>query len=230
MKKHILRVGTVSFPLVQIPQGNIQLNDDRIQKKWSVRIEEFYLSAFPVTQELYLEIMKASPSSFRGAQRPVESVSWMDAIDFCNRLSLLQGLDPCYELIKTSDAIVNQKHTNGFRLPTEAEWQYACQANTRSIRYGELDDIAWYKTNSHNGTHPVGMKKPNEWGLFDMLGNVWEWCSDIYDEEVYGSYRIFRGGGWADEARSVMATTRRRSHPKAFNIDDLGFRIAKIVS
>lgn len=116
---------------------------------------------------------------------------------------------------------------NGFRLPTEAEWQYACQAGTRKIRYGELDEIAYYKENSLDGTQDVGGKLPNEFGLYDMLGNVWEWCSDIYDESVYGSYRVFRGGGWSDNERSVMATTRRRSHPVSFKIDDLGFRIAK---
>ncbi|MFY0687444.1 MAG: SUMF1/EgtB/PvdO family nonheme iron enzyme [Cyclobacteriaceae bacterium] len=71
------------------------------------------------------------------------------------------------------------------------------------------------------------MKESNQWGLYDMLGNIWEWCSDIYDEEVYGAYRVFRGGGWCDEERSVMSTTRRRSHPVSFKIDDLGFRIAR---
>lgn len=115
---------------------------------------------------------------------------------------------------------------DGFRLPTEAEWQYACQTGTKDIRYGGLDEVAWFKDNSNGRTHEVGQKKPNGWGLYDMLGNVWEWCSDIYDETVYGNYRVFRGGGWCDHERSVMATTRRRSHPISFKIDDLGFRIA----
>jgi formylglycine-generating enzyme required for sulfatase activity len=87
--------------------------------------------------------------------------------------------------------------------------------------------IAGYKGNSAGGPKDVGTKKPNPWGLYDMLGNVWEWCSDIYDESVYGSYRIIRGGGWNDEERGCLATNRRRSHPFSFKIDDLGFRIAK---
>lgn len=97
----------------------------------------------------------------------------------------------------------------------------------KAIRYGDIDEIAWYRQNSGGQTHEVGTKQPNEWGLFDMIGNVWEWCSDIYDEETYGRYRIFRGGGWNDEPRSCMATNRRRSHPVSFRIDDLGFRLAR---
>src|SRR5690606_30011494 len=115
----------------------------------------------------------------------------------------------------------------GFRLPTEAEWEYACKAGTKNIRYGDLDKIAWYKHNSEKSTHNVGMKEPNTWGLYDMLGNVSEWCTDLYDEQVYGSYRIFRGGGWFDKERSCLATNRRRNHPSLFKIDDLGFRIAR---
>lgn len=119
---------------------------------------------------------------------------------------------------------------DGYRLPSEAEWEYACKAGTNAGRYGEIDDTAWYKGNSDGSTQPVGSKEPNAWGLYDLLGNVWEWCSDIYDEQVYGSYRILRGGGWFDEARGCLATNRRRSHPTALKIDDLGFRIARNAS
>ena len=132
----------------------------------------------------------------------------------------------CY-IFDTNEEIIFDHTTNGFRLPTEAEWEYACKAGSTGARYGNLDDIAWYKKNSEGRTHDVGEKEPNAWGLYDMLGNVWEWCSDIYDAEVYASYRIFRGGGWCDEERSVMATTRRRIHPLKFKIDDLGFRVAR---
>lgn len=114
----------------------------------------------------------------------------------------------------------------GYRLPSEAEWEYACRAGTDGPRYGDIDSIAWYRENSGGYIHPVGQKQPNAWGLYDMLGNVWEWCSDQYDPVVYGSYRIFRGGGWADAERGCLATNRRRSHP-TFQIDDLGFRLAQ---
>ncbi len=230
MKIEKQNIEPTAFELVKIPAGEIHLNDDRIKKKWSVNINEFYLSKYLVTQAFYFNVTGQSPSYFKGDNKPVESVSWIDAVQFCNQISLKEGLNPCYRIIGEGDKIEFDKDENGYRLPSEAEWQYACQANTNSIRYSELPEIAWYKENALNGTHDVGLKKPNEWGLYDMLGNVWEWCSDIYDEEVYGAYRIFRGGGWADEERSVMATNRRRSHPRAFKIDDLGFRIAKNVN
>lgn len=195
--------------MVSIPKGGIQLRDDRIKRSWKVDIEPFLISKYPVTQDLYLEITQQSPSTFKGDKLPVENVSWEDAVNFCNLLSQKSG-----------------SHGNVYRLPTEAEWEYACRAGTQGIRYGEVDQIAWYKGNSGGETHEVGTKEPNAWGLYDTLGNVWEWCSDIYDETVYGSYRIFRGGGWYDEASGCMATNRRRSHPSSFRIDDLGFRIA----
>lgn len=117
---------------------------------------------------------------------------------------------------------------DGYRLPTDAEWQYACKAGTSGYRYGQIDDIAWYADNSDGRIHDVGGKAPNPWGLFDMLGNVWEWCWDLYDEDMYGSYRILRGGGWAESERGCGATVRRRSHP-TFTIDDLGFRLARSI-
>lgn len=218
---------TINDLMVAIPGGKIELRDDRIKQKWTVEVSSFLLAKFPVTQELYFEITKERPSTFEGHRHPVETVSWKDAISFCNALSMMQGLKPCYTIQAENEEITLDLSADGFRLPTETEWEYACKAGTTGIRYGALNDVAWFKENSERTTHLVGQKTPNAWGIYDMLGNVWEWCSDIYDETVYGSYRIFRGGGWCDEERSVMATTRRRSHPLKFKIDDLGFRIAR---
>lgn len=218
---------TIKEDMVDIPKGRIELRDDRTREKWTVEIEPFLLLRFPVTQDLYFEITGENPSTFKGDLLPVETVSFKDAVIFCNKLSAQHDLTPCYLIEEENEEIIFEQSANGFRLPTEAEWEYACKAGTPGIRYGALDLIAWYKENSENKTHEVGQKIPNPWGLYDMLGNVWEWCSDLYDTEVYGSYRIFRGGGFYDVERSVMATTRRRSHPLKFKIDDLGFRIAK---
>lgn len=116
----------------------------------------------------------------------------------------------------------------GYRLPTEAEWEYACRAGSTTPRYGELDEIAWYLDNSGDRLHDMGGKLPNEWGLHDMLGNVWEWCFDRYSPEVYGDYRALRGGGWSEPEWSCRAGVRRRSHP-TFAIEDVGFRLARSV-
>jgi formylglycine-generating enzyme required for sulfatase activity len=213
--------------MVEIPGGKIELRDDRTKQRWTVEIKPILLSKFPVTQDLYFAITNEDPSTIKGNKHPVETVTWKEAVIFCNSLSVMTGLNSCYLIHEDHETIIFDITSDGFRLPTEAEWEYACKAGTTGIRYGELNNIAWYLNNSSMTTHIVGQKEPNPWGLYDMLGNVWEWCSDIYNETVYGSYRIFRGGGWADEERSVMATTRRRSHPVKFKIDDLGFRIAR---
>jgi len=213
--------------MVQIPKGSINLRDDRMKREWTVDVEPFLLGKFPVTQSLYFSVTNEAPSTFRGGSHPVETVTWRDAVHFCNKLSFQGGLKSCYLFDDNEEEITFNPTANGFRLPTEAEWEYACRAGNKAIRYGELDSIAWYKSNAERTTHNVGQKESNAWGLYDMLGNVWEWCTDLYDTEVYGAYRIFRGGGWCDEERSVMATVRRRSHPTKFKIDDLGFRIAK---
>lgn len=211
---------------VKIPSGKIQMRDDRTKMQWDANIESFSLAKFPVTQRLYTSLLNHNPSTFIGINKPVETISWIDTVNFCNTLSNLFQLTPYYSIGKLENEHVSMNiEADGFRLPTEAEWEYACKAGLlKSVN--DLDAVAWYKENSNRTTHDVGLKLPNEWGLYDMLGNVWEWCSDLYDTEIYCSYRIFRGGGWCDEARSVMPTTRRRSHPLKFKIDDLGFRIA----
>lgn len=214
------------YGMIKIPGGEIELRDDRVKNKWKVEIRPFLLSRFPVTQELYLAVTKKIAVSSEEAQKPVVNISWNDAISFCNLLSLEAGLKECYSISNDGKDIVCDWESDGYRLPSEAEWQYACKAGTTGYRYGEIDKIAWYNENSGGKTHEVGRKEPNAWGLYDMLGNVWEWCWDLYDEKTYGTYRIFRGGSWAEEARGCGASCRRRSHP-TFCIDDLGFRIAK---
>ena len=213
--------------MVNIPKGSIVLRDDRIKREWKVDIEPFLLSKHQVTQQFYFELTQKKPSFFKGDNLPVETVSWHESIAFCNLLSELEGMNPCYMVSDKNKVTINSE-AKGYRLPTEGEWEYACRGGNTGPRYGDLDNIAWYKYNTAGQSQPVGEKMPNDWGLHDMLGNVWEWCEDLYDEEVYGTYRIFRGGGWSDEARGCLASNRRRSHP-TFKIEDLGFRLAKSI-
>ncbi|MEV5968042.1 SUMF1/EgtB/PvdO family nonheme iron enzyme [Kribbella sp. NPDC051952] len=197
--------------MVDIPAGAIALRDDRLGTRWEVTLPAFRLGRYPVT----------------GADDvPVASVSWYDAVALCNKLSAEDGFPAAYEISGEDVTLVDS--SPGYRLPTEAEWQYACTAGVPAYRYGGLDEIAWYANNSDGRAQAVGQKVANAWGLHDMLGNVWEWCWDLYDPATYGSYRIFRGGGFDDPDRSIGSTVRRRSHP-TFAIEDLGLRLAQSV-
>ncbi|MEU3409254.1 SUMF1/EgtB/PvdO family nonheme iron enzyme [Streptomyces sp. NPDC006670] len=206
------------------PPGRVTLSDRRTRRSWEVELAPYRLAVFPVTQALYAEVTGARPSTARGDRLPVEGVSWWDAVRFCNALSLRTGLTPAYALQDGRAAW--DRTADGYRLPTEAEWEHACRAGTDGPHYGPLDEIAWYRANSAETLHEVGGKRPNPWGLHDMLGNVWDWCWDVYDPEVYGGYRVLRGGGWFDEPWSLRASARRRSHPD-FRVDDVGFRLAR---
>jgi Sulfatase-modifying factor enzyme 1 len=156
------------IPLVAVPGGVVALRDDRLGTRWETEIAPFRLGRFPVRE------MDLDPS---GGARPVVDVSWLDAIEVCNRLSAEAGLRPAYA--RDTGDVTWDRAADGYRLPTEAEWQYACRAGTTGYRYGEIDDIAWFADNSAGRTHDAGGKAPNPWGLHDMLGNVWEWCWDL---------------------------------------------------
>jgi sulfatase modifying factor 1 len=218
---------SAGIELIDIPPGRVTLSDRRTRRAWPVELAAYRLAAFPVTQGQYARVTGQRPSTARGDQLPVEGVSWLDAIRFCDALSQLEGLAPVYRL--HNDDVPGAEwdtRADGYRLPAEAEWEHACRAGTAGARYGPLDEIAWHRANSDERVHEVGGKQPNAWGLYDMLGNVWEWCWDVYDAEVYGSYRVLRGGGWFDEHWSCRASVRRRSHP-TFQLDDVGFRVAR---
>ena len=172
----------------------------------------FWLGKNPVTQGQYQAVMGDNPSRYvkAGLDAPVEMVSWHDAMKFCHRLT------------KQEQAAGHLPQGYAYTLPTEAQWEYACRAGTTGARYGNLDDIAWYAGNSGNSTHPVGQKKPNAFGLYDMTGNVSQWCSDWYFEKLpggnvtdpvgpdAGSYRVLRGGSWGSLARYCRAASRFR--------------------
>ncbi|NYT92578.1 formylglycine-generating enzyme family protein [Salinispora sp. H7-4] len=213
--------------MIAVPAGQVTLSDRRTQRRWSVDLKPYELARLPVTQTQYAAITGTNPSTARGDQLPVEGVSWWDAVRCCNAWSRRDGLLPAYR-ISSDEEIEWDPSADGYRLPTEAEWEHACRAGTTGPRYGPLDEIAWYRGNSRERIHAVGGRQPNAWGLHDMLGNVWDWCWDQYDPEVYGSYRVLRGGGWFDEHWSCRASVRRRSHP-TFRVDDVGFRVARSI-
>ncbi|NOX54310.1 MAG: formylglycine-generating enzyme family protein, partial [Planctomycetes bacterium] len=174
--------------MVRIPAGRFEMGSrqgDDESPVHEVELDEFLMDRYEVTQEQYIALMGVNGSKFKGSNRPVEMISWTDAAMYCNARSEAEGLEPCYN----EDATCNFD-ADGYRLPTEAEWEYACRAGSKTdYSFGRdkrlLSDYAWFKENSGNETHPVGQKKPNAWGLYDMHGNVAEWCNDIYDAKYY---------------------------------------------
>ena len=178
-------------------------------------------------------------SSFKGANRPVENESWFDAVNMANNLSVFEGLEKCY-VINGEDVQWSNDDCTGWRLPTEAEWEYAARGGDYSQKYAgsnNVDDVAWYFSNSKNKTHDVCEKSRNGYGLCDMSGNVWEWVWDwkgSYDSSLSvdprgptsGSIRVTRGGSWSCYAQGVRVS-HRDSYVPAFTYHTLGFRLAR---
>jgi formylglycine-generating enzyme len=211
---------------------------------------DFLIGKYAVTQALWDSVMGSNPSDFKGANRPVECVSWFDVVAFCNKLSKREGLDPAYTI--NGENVTCNWTAKGYRLPTEAEWEYSARSGQRFKYAGSdnVDEVAWYDDNSGDETHPVGQKKPNGFGLYDMSGNVWEWVWDRmeYDEDedeivgdsLYpserrrdstgpdsGSYRVFRGGSWYYIAGDARVSYRNLFDPADRNVD-LGFRLSRL--
>ncbi|MBV8881749.1 MAG: SUMF1/EgtB/PvdO family nonheme iron enzyme [Planctomycetaceae bacterium] len=190
----------------------------------------FFIDVDPVTQELYQKVMGVNPSKQKQPQAPVAGVQWVDAVRFCNKCSERDGLKACYD-VKTWDCDLS---ADGYRLPTEAEWEQACRAGgTGKYPFGDdaaqLGRFAWTKANSEGKIHPVGQKEPNAWGLHDMLGNVWQWTNDWADAEK--RQRVLRGGAWDTDPAKVEVSLRKKEFPvytdACFGVDSNGFRRVK---
>ena len=170
-------------------------------------LKDLLIGQTEITQALYESVMGVNPSIFtESGELPVEQVSWFDLLEFCNRLSAMQGFRPCYTI--DGEDVEWDRSADGYRLPTDHEWEYIARAN-RGFDYSGSDDVdavAWYHANSDQSTHDVGTKKENSFGSYDQSGNVWEWCWDLYDPRLVS--RVLRGGAWAYGASNVHAAIR----------------------
>jgi formylglycine-generating enzyme required for sulfatase activity len=257
--------------MILIPKGNFIMGSPESEpnrfpneEQHTVNMSGFYMSEYPVTQELYKAVMGSNPSYFNKPvagetgtpdKLPVDQVSWYDALVFCNRLSMIEGLSPAYQMNNKTDpadwgpvpvkpdrnwdCVEIVSGSNGYRLPTEAQWEYACRAGTTTAYNTGVyfnDDVGWFRGNSGQSTHEVGLKLPNAWGLYDMYGNVAEWCWDWYYYSYpsvtvtdpmgppTGTNRIIRGGHW-DYSFEFMRSARRGSHSPDIRFSASGIRL-----
>ena len=208
--------GGVKMEFVRIRAGKFTMGDEGEKSMHEVTLTKgYWMQTTETTQAQWEAVMGNNPSGFKGADLPVDTVSWEDCQEFLKKLNE-----------KMKDQLKGKKAT----LPTEAEWEYACRAgSTTKWCFGDdekkLGDYAWYDKNSDQKTHPVGQKKPNAWGLFDMHGNVWEWCEDWYGERypsetvtdptgpAKGDYRVLRGGGWVGDDYLTRSSNRKGGDP-----------------
>lgn len=251
----------VSDNFVLVKGGMSKNKKSQLYNK-KVKISDFYIGKYEVTQKEWNDIMESNPSQYKGDNLPVEMVNWYECIEYCNKRSIKEGLEPYYNIDKnkkdpnnTSDlddikwtVTINSK-ANGYRLPTEVEWEYAASGGQESKNYtysgsNNIDDVAWYWINSgnkkldgewhwpkiqsnKNQTKPVGSKKPNELGIYDMSGNVREWCWNWHGvalENTSGALRIWRGGCWLSDDKSCEVSFRGNFDPNGKGYDQ-GFRL-----
>lgn len=246
-------VRTASGPvMVLIPAGEFRMGDARggpdARPVRTVRVSAFYMDTTEVTQASFQALTGLNTAKVRGDQNPVEQTTWLHAARYCNARSEKEGLKPCYD----PDTWACDVEADGYRLPTEAEWEYACRAGAATA-YSFGDDpqklaaYAWVKANAGATPHPVGHKLPNAWGLFDMHGNVMEWCNDWYAADAYaggaatdprgpvtGEFRVLRGGGWRSPPKAATCACRAKDAPTSLDTclgyPDYGFRCVRRVT
>jgi formylglycine-generating enzyme required for sulfatase activity len=233
--------------MVLLPGGTFIMGDENEidSPPHEVSVSEFYIDTHLVTQEQYEKLMGENPSRWKGKTNPVEQMRWSDAVRYCNARSESEGLQTCYDLNTWKCDFT----ANGYRLPTEAEWEYACRAGTTTAYFfgddaSKLKAYAWYEDNAGGKPQPVGQKPPNPWGLYDVHGNVWEWCNDFYKVDYYqespkenprgpetGETKVLRGGAWKFSAESCRCGYRYNENPGyadvCFGYDIYGFRCVR---
>jgi len=235
--------------MVAIPAGQFLMGVNAgpvdVKPAHPVKIDSFLMDQFEVTQEVYEKVTGTNPSRRKNPQNPVEQVTWSAAARFCNARSRQEGLTPCYD----TNSWECDFSATGYRLPTEAEWEYACRAGSNSgFFFGdnaeELKSFGWFEGNSQSQPHPVGQRKPNAWGLYDMAGNVWEWCNDFYGAKYYreaptdnprgpkeGEKRVLRGGAWSSTAENCSSWIRNCDEAGVTDVcltmDSNGFRCVR---
>jgi formylglycine-generating enzyme required for sulfatase activity len=245
-------VEMVSLPGGQFTMGTSQGEPDE-GPAHPVKLTAFAMDKYLVTHDQFTKAQLPNPSHWQdNPKKPVERVRWRDAKQYCDERSLLEGLKPCYNE-KTVDWTCDYS-ANGYRLPTEAEWEYACRAGTDGAydfgQHDKLGQYAWFDENSEQKTHVVGQKKPNKWGLYDMYGDVSEWCEDVYSPDYYkqsdpvdphgppspgkDTLRVMRGGSWKASAAMCRATFRQGQRTgdtdACFYTDFCGFRCVRRIS
>ena len=247
-------VTSSGIEMLSLPGGEFTMGSDKGNADEApphkVKLSAFLIDKFEVTHAMFMKAQLPNPSHWQdNPRKPVERVRWRDAKQYCNERSLLEKLKPCYNE-KTADFDCDYT-ANGYRLPTEAEWEYACRAGTDGpYDFGPADKLrqfAWFADNATEKTHPVGDKKPNRWGIFDLYGNVSEWCEDVYSPAYYKDSppadphgppnpgkdvkRVMRGGSWkasADMCRATLRQAERTGDSDAcFFTDYCGFRCVR---
>ena len=235
--------------MVFIPSGQFIMGSNEgasdTKPAHPVKVDGFLMDQCEITQQVYEQVTGTNPARRKNPANPVEQVTWSAAVKFCNARSLQEGLKPCYD----TNTWACDFSASGYRLPTEAEWEYACRAGSSTRFYfGDDADVlksfAWFEGNSQSKPHPAGQRKPNAWGLYDLAGNVWEWCNDFYGAKYYrespvdnprgpqqGEKRVLRGGAWSSTAGNCTSWVRNCDEAGLTDVcltmDSNGFRCVR---